>query len=194
LPSGIEFCDKDILIVWKAGGFGRLKRVSSPLENQIGQLGLRIRAEHWFIDTLGLEVIELDFALIRDPTRDCDDSSARPLPQVWIDEGGEQKRAEVIGADDKHERVWSRIEDERGLFEHGFIVGEFRPPDGQRLSRQLVCDVESFLIHQIKSLTSCGGTGYWLRQSVVPLRPGLESREGVAAASDMADPLSCPAA
>jgi len=53
-------------------------------------------------------------------------------------------------ADDKHERVWSRIEDERGLFEHGFIVGEFRLPDGQRLSRQLVCDVESFLIHQIK--------------------------------------------
>jgi hypothetical protein len=53
-------------------------------------------------------------------------------------------------ADDKHERVWSRIEDERDIFEHGFIVGEFRLPDGQRLSRQLVCDVESFLIHQIK--------------------------------------------
>ena len=53
-------------------------------------------------------------------------------------------------ADDKHERVWSRIEDERGLFEHGFIMGEFRLPDGQRLSRQFVCDVESFLIHQIK--------------------------------------------
>jgi len=43
-------------------------------------------------------------------------------------------------ADDKHERVWRRIEDERGLFEHGFIVGEFRLPDGQRLTRQLVCD------------------------------------------------------
>lgn len=53
-------------------------------------------------------------------------------------------------ADDKHERIWRRIEDERSLFEHGFIVGEFRLPDGQRLSRQLVCDVESFLIHQIK--------------------------------------------
>ena len=43
-------------------------------------------------------------------------------------------------ADDKRERVWRRIEDERGLFEHGFIVGEFRLPDGQRLSRQLVCE------------------------------------------------------
>lgn len=53
-------------------------------------------------------------------------------------------------ADDKHDRVWGRIEDELGLFEHGFIVGEFRLPDGQRLTRQLVCDVESLLIHQIK--------------------------------------------
>jgi hypothetical protein len=53
-------------------------------------------------------------------------------------------------ADDKHDRVWRRIEDERGLFEHGFIVGEFRLPGRQRLTRQLVCDVESLLIHQIK--------------------------------------------
>jgi hypothetical protein len=53
-------------------------------------------------------------------------------------------------ADDKHERVWRRIEDERRLFKHGFIVGEFRLPAGQRLTRHLVCDVESFLIHEVK--------------------------------------------
>src|SRR4051812_41467638 len=51
-------------------------------------------------------------------------------------------------ADDKHERVWRRIEDERRLFKHGFIVGEFRLPEGHRLTRHLVCDVESFLIHE----------------------------------------------
>ena len=53
-------------------------------------------------------------------------------------------------ADDKHERVWRRIEDEWGIFEHCFIVGEFCPPTGVRLTRQLVADVESLLIHQIK--------------------------------------------
>jgi hypothetical protein len=59
--------------------------------------------------------------------------------------------------DDKHDRVWSRIEGERELFEHGFIVGEFRLPDGQRLTRQLVCDVERLLVHQIKP---------WLREVI----------------------------
>lgn len=53
-------------------------------------------------------------------------------------------------ADDKHERVWRRIEEELGLFKHGFIVGEFRLPEGQRLTRQVVCDVESLLIYQLK--------------------------------------------
>lgn len=47
-------------------------------------------------------------------------------------------------ADDKHERVWRRIEEELGLFKHVFIVAEFRLPEGQRLTRQLVCDVEAF--------------------------------------------------
>ena len=53
-------------------------------------------------------------------------------------------------AADKHERVWQRIEKERGLREHCFIVGEFRLPKGWRLTRELVCDVESLLIFQIK--------------------------------------------
>lgn len=53
-------------------------------------------------------------------------------------------------ADDKHERVWSRIEDERHIFEHRFIVAEFRTPAGMRLTRELVCDVESLLIHRIQ--------------------------------------------
>ncbi len=53
-------------------------------------------------------------------------------------------------ADDKHERVWRRIEEERGLFEHGFIVGEFRMPFDLRLTRELVCDIESLLIHEVQ--------------------------------------------
>ena len=43
-----------------------------------------------------------------------------------------------MGANDKHDRVWRFIEEERGLFEHGFIVGEFSMPFGLRLTRQLV--------------------------------------------------------
>jgi hypothetical protein len=54
------------------------------------------------------------------------------------------------GAADKHDRVWRRIEEERGLFEHGFIVGELRTPIGLRLTRELVCDIESLLIHRIQ--------------------------------------------
>jgi hypothetical protein len=69
------------------------------LENQIGELGLRIGAEHRLIDTLGLEVVEFDFALIRDPAGDSDDPRARPLLQVRIDEGGEQEGTEVIGGE-----------------------------------------------------------------------------------------------
>jgi hypothetical protein len=70
-------------------------------------------------------------------------------------------------AADKHERVWRRIEEQRGLFEHGFIVGEFRLE--QRLTRQLVCDVESFLIHQIKPwCNSCNAKSRGLYS-----RPGM---------------------
>src|SRR4051794_38309344 len=39
-------------------------------------------------------------------------------------------------AADKHERVWRRMEKERDLFEHGFIVGEFRMPPALRLTRE----------------------------------------------------------
>lgn len=53
-------------------------------------------------------------------------------------------------ADDKHDRVWRRMEGELGLYEHSFIIGEFRTAVGARLTRKLVCDVESMLIHEIK--------------------------------------------
>ena len=53
-------------------------------------------------------------------------------------------------ADDKYERVWRRIEDEMHIFDHRFIVGEFCPPTGVRLTKQFVADVESLLIHQVK--------------------------------------------
>jgi hypothetical protein len=72
-------------------------------------------------------------------------------------------------ADDKHDRVWRRIEEELGLFKHGFIVGEFRLPEAQRLTRKLVCDVESLLIHQLKP---------WANTSNAKSR-GLYSRPGM---------------
>jgi len=53
-------------------------------------------------------------------------------------------------ADDKHERVWRRIEQDRGFYKHRIIIGEFRLPNGQLLTRELMCDVESSLINEIK--------------------------------------------
>ena len=53
-------------------------------------------------------------------------------------------------AGDKHERVWRRIEEDRGLYRHRFIIGEFRLGEGQRLTRELVSDVESLLINELK--------------------------------------------
>lgn len=53
-------------------------------------------------------------------------------------------------APDKHDRVWRRLEDERGIYEHGLVVGEFVQLHGQRLTRELVIDAESLLIQQIR--------------------------------------------
>src|ERR1039458_4666039 len=53
-------------------------------------------------------------------------------------------------ADDKHERGWSRIEKERGIYNHRFFVGEFRMPEGERLTREPVGDIESLLIKQLR--------------------------------------------
>lgn len=53
-------------------------------------------------------------------------------------------------ADDKHERVWKRVEDEKRIFEHRLIVGQLCVPTVVRLTRELMIDVESLLIHQIK--------------------------------------------
>jgi len=72
-------------------------------------------------------------------------------------------------AEDKDERVWRRIEEELGLYRSGFIVGEFPLIKGQRLTRQLVCDVESLLIHQVKP---------WANTSNVKSR-GSYSRPGM---------------
>lgn len=72
-------------------------------------------------------------------------------------------------ANDKHERVWRRIEDDLGLSSHGFIVGEFRLAPGCRLTRELVSDIEALLIHQIKP---------WANTSNVASRGGY-SRPGI---------------
>ena len=62
-------------------------------------------------------------------------------------------------ADDKHERVWRRIEDERRIFKHSFIIGEFRLSEGRRLTRQLVSDIESLLIYEINPWANTSNTG-----------------------------------
>ena len=61
-------------------------------------------------------------------------------------------------ADDKHERVWRRIEDERRIFKHRFIIGEFRLSQGCRLTRQLVSDVESLLIYEVDPWANTSNT------------------------------------
>lgn len=74
-------------------------------------------------------------------------------------------------ADDKHERVWRRIEDDLAVFEHRFIVGEFRTPAHKRLTRELVSDIESLLIYHIQPWANIQNTksrGY--------TRPGLVVR------------------
>lgn len=55
-------------------------------------------------------------------------------------------------ASDKRERVWLRVEEQRQVFEHGFIIGEFLVFDGMRLTRQLVADIESLLIYSIQQM------------------------------------------
>ena len=72
-------------------------------------------------------------------------------------------------AADKRYRVWRRIERERGIFKHGFIVGEFQVPDGMRLTRQLGYDIESMLIYKIQP---------WANSSNAASR-GLYSRPGI---------------
>lgn len=61
-------------------------------------------------------------------------------------------------AADKHDRVWSRIEDERELYEHGFIVAEVRLPPNRRLTRELITDIESLLILEIDPWANCQNT------------------------------------
>jgi hypothetical protein len=71
---------------------------------------------------------------------------------------------------DKHERVWRHIEFQRNLFEHRFIVAEFRIAEGRRLTRQLVCDVESFLIYHIKpwaNTSNASSPGHYSRPDMV---------------------------
>ncbi len=74
-------------------------------------------------------------------------------------------------ADDKHERVWDRMDEELGLKKNGFIVGTFYLPEERRLTRELINDVESLLIHRIKpqlNTSSKDSRGY--------SRPGMAVR------------------
>lgn len=47
-------------------------------------------------------------------------------------------------------KFWRDLERERNILNHWVIVGEVGVPDGYRLSRQLLADVESLLIWNVK--------------------------------------------
>jgi hypothetical protein len=83
-------------------------------------------------------------------------------------------------AADKHDRVWRRMEQERGISEHGFVVGEFQMPEGIRLTRQLVCDIEAMLIYAIQPWANTSNTasrGLYSRPAS-PFRAGGTGRSG----------------
>lgn len=52
-------------------------------------------------------------------------------------------------ARDKH-KIYRRLEEEFGHYEHEIIVGDIILPKGNRLSRQLLLDIETLLIHAIQ--------------------------------------------
>lgn len=72
-----------------------------------------------------------------------------------------------LKASDKEERVLLPIREQLGLSEYRFMVGEFRL--NQRLTSQLICDIESLLIHQVDP---------WANTSNSKSR-GLYSRRGM---------------
>ena len=65
---------------------------------------------------------------------------------------------------------WDGLERERGIHSHGVIVGLIRLPEGRRLSREIICDVESLLIHRL-----CPWGNIQCRLSRIS-RPGLTVR------------------
>lgn len=46
------------------------------------------------------------------------------------------------------ESFWDDLERDRGLDQHRVMIGEIALPDGQRLTHQLLCDIESLLIYE----------------------------------------------
>lgn len=44
---------------------------------------------------------------------------------------------------------WDSLEQERGIYSHGIIVGLIEVPAGRRLSRELITDIESLLINRL---------------------------------------------
>lgn len=52
-------------------------------------------------------------------------------------------------ADDKLE-FWQDLEEQRGIRQHRVLVGEVYLPEGKRLSRELLSDIESLLIFIVK--------------------------------------------
>jgi hypothetical protein len=63
---------------------------------------------------------------------------------------------------------WDALENERQIYTHSIIVGLFELPAGQRLSRELVTDVESLLINRL-----CPWGNIQCRNSRIS-RPGLK--------------------
>lgn len=45
---------------------------------------------------------------------------------------------------------WRDLEKQRGIFHHGVIVGDVIISAGSRLTRELICDIESLLIHKVR--------------------------------------------
>jgi hypothetical protein len=52
-------------------------------------------------------------------------------------------------ASDKH-KVYRRLEEDFGHYEHEIIVADVKPPKGCRLTRKLLADIESLLIYLIQ--------------------------------------------
>ena len=83
-------------------------------------------------------------------------------------DGGSSVRRRWDAAD--KDEFWDDLEGQRGIFERRAIASEFWLSPGARLTSQLVCDVESLLISEIKPWGNIACRGDRIR------RPGLVVR------------------
>ncbi|WP_159559155.1 hypothetical protein [Alcanivorax sp. S71-1-4] len=53
---------------------------------------------------------------------------------------------------------WDDLERQRGIYEHSALIGEVALDNDRRLTHQLLCDIESLLIHRVQpwgNIQSC---------------------------------------